>query len=102
MKRPLLIESGVWQPSGIGYQQIRRLELTRRGPLKLGTKELEGIFLRQGQRLLLCRFQIGNMYRYASYNVGSVLVHFQPGAAPTASTAAGVADALAHGGQPRY
>ncbi|MBC8872952.1 MAG: DUF4398 domain-containing protein [Planctomycetes bacterium] len=102
MKRPLLIESGVWQPDGTGYRALRRTELTRRGPLEIGTKELEGIFLRQGQKLLLCRFQIGNMYRYASYNVGSVLVHFQPGAAPTGSTAGGVADALAHGGQPRY
>jgi hypothetical protein len=78
MKRPLLFESGVWQPGGTGYRQRLRLELTKRGPLDLGTGELEGILLRQGQKLLLCRFQIGNMYRYASYNVGSLLVHFQP------------------------
>jgi len=79
MAKPLTVQIGTWPP-GRGFQELFSARVTARGELALPRENLTNIPLVKGQKLLVCRFSIGNLYRYASYTLGNVRLVFAPGA----------------------
>lgn len=84
MREPLTLEIGAWGPSGSAFRQLFCARITERGELDLVDPALACIPLVKGQRLLVCRFRIGNLYRYASYTLDKLRLSFTPGSATRA------------------